>query len=120
VFAESEENVVFWTLRGRSAAAATSSVNLARLERLHPGSLRVLWRSPPIPRHVVAVPRDLDPSLAGALERGLLTMDQDEAGRAALQAFEGTTRFDRFPRGADADLQTVRECIEILGAEAAR
>jgi len=57
--------------------------------------LRIFARSRPIQRGLVAFRADLAPGTRRALERVMLGLDEDEAGRGALASAAGITRFER-------------------------
>ena len=69
--------------------------------------LRVLHTTEAVPRNVVCVRDGLDPQVVGAIKRALLEMHLSDDGQAALDDFEETARFHRFPRGAEEDLALI-------------
>jgi hypothetical protein len=56
---------------------------------------------------VVCVREGLDSQIVSAIERVLLELHLSDEGRAALEGFEETARFDWFPRGAEQDLDLI-------------
>jgi phosphonate transport system substrate-binding protein len=111
-FSGDDSNTVLWVVRGKVAAGVTDSRTFAKLSAKKPGELRVLGRSADVPRQAVAHRAGLEPGVVAELERILTGMEHDAAGREALGAFEETTRFDRFPGGADAAFAPIRAALE--------
>ncbi len=107
VFSNDAENTMFWVLKGKVVAGA---VNLDYYESLAGDrieELRVLHTTEAVPRNVVCVRNSLDPEIVQAIENVLLEMHTTDEGRAALEAFEETIRFDRFPGGPEQDLADI-------------
>jgi phosphonate transport system substrate-binding protein len=48
------------------------------------------------------------------LERVLIEMATRTEGRQALQEFQGTTRFDRFPAGVEATFAPIQAMLDRL------
>ena len=114
VFSMDDINSMFWVLQEKVDATAVSPEHFQRFEKKNVGQFRVLARSRNIPRHVVAHRVDLDPTVVGELERVLTTMEETEAGRNALEGFQNTTRFDRFPRGVEATFAPINAMLDRL------
>ncbi len=102
VFSGKDENTFAWVVRGRAAAGATSRADFDRLNR--DGKLRVVFESPPIPRHIVSHRADLQPTLVARVREVLIGMHTTDVGRKALEKFERTSRFDDIPPEALAVL----------------
>jgi phosphonate transport system substrate-binding protein len=100
VFANSEENIMVWVLRGKVPAGAMSEEEFTRLVKNRKGELKILLRTLDVPRHVVAHRADMPTRVLIALEESLLGMDANDEGKRVLEGFENTAKFDRFPRGA--------------------
>jgi phosphonate transport system substrate-binding protein len=107
VFSNDAENTMFWVLKHKVAAGAVNADYYLALAGDRRDELRVLHTTESVPRNVVCVRDSLDPQIISAIERVLLEMHLSEDGRAALEDFEETTRFDRFPRGAEQDLDLI-------------
>jgi phosphonate transport system substrate-binding protein len=114
VFSMDDINSMFWVLQGKVHATAVSPEHFARFKKKNVGQFRVLARSRNIPRHVVAHRADLNPAVVGELERVLTTMEGTEAGRKALEGFQNTTRFDRFPDGVEATFASINAMLDRL------
>lgn len=93
-FSNGEENTLLSVLSGRTDAGAMADYVFARLSTPVSGDLRVIHRSKVIPYHVVVGRPGLSPALRAAIQRRLWAMQDDPAGKSAMEAFEKTTRFD--------------------------
>lgn len=107
VFSNDAENTIFWVLKGKSAAGAVNEDYYAALAGPRVGELKVLLRTPALPRNIVCARSDLDPAVVAAIVELLLAMEGDEEGRTVLRAFEDTLRFDLFPGGSEQALKGV-------------
>lgn len=97
VFSNDSENTMMWVLKGRIVAGAVNADYFEAMAGERRGELIVLVESEEVPRNIVCCRRDLPVELRAAVEGVLLEMHLDERGRQALQRFEETSRFDRFP-----------------------
>jgi phosphonate transport system substrate-binding protein len=111
VFSNDSENTMFWVLKGKVAAGAVNEEYYAMLAGTRADELKVLRRTQTLPRNIVCARANLDPELVSAIVEVLLAMKDDDEGRSVLQAFEDTTRFDRFPQG---DEQALAEVVDML------
>ena len=107
VFSNDAENTMFWVLKGKVVAGAVNADYFEALAGGRIGELRILHTTDEVPRNVVCVRNSLDQQLVQAIEKVLLEMHLSEEGRAALEAFEETTKIDRFPRGSEQDLADI-------------
>jgi phosphonate transport system substrate-binding protein len=114
VFSDDAENTMFWVLKGKVAAGAVNEDYYAELAGNRAGELRILARSPAVPRNFACCRADLDPALADAIVNLLLGMTADDAGVAVLRDFEGTAKFDRFPEGAEQALADVTDLLSYV------
>jgi phosphonate transport system substrate-binding protein len=112
VFSNDAENTLFWVLKEKVAAGAVNADYYESLAGARIGELRVLHETQAVPRNVVCVRESLDPDVERALEKVLLEMHLSEEGRAALDLFEETARFDRFPRGSEQDLALIMTLLQ--------
>jgi phosphonate transport system substrate-binding protein len=99
IFAGSQEKLVDSVLTNRVAAGAFSNDDYAALDDSKKSQITILAETASLPRHLVSVRKDLAPELAKGLEKALLSMHQDPAGRSILQKADGTTKFDALPGG---------------------
>jgi phosphonate transport system substrate-binding protein len=107
VFSNDVENTVFWVLKGKVAAGAANKDYFLAIAGSRLSELRIIHETERVPRNVVCVRDGLDRQIAKAVEEVLLSMEDDGEGRAALEAFEATIRFDRFPGGTQLHLGPV-------------
>ena len=66
-----------------------------------------------VPRQVAVARAGIDQDLLAAIIDILIIAHEDEAGSAALDAFQ-TTKFDQFPEGIDSALDRMREMMKIV------
>ena len=104
VFSNDAENTMFWVLKQKVVAGAVNADYFEALAGDRISELRILLTTEAVPRNVVCARKDLDPKVVQAIEDLLLEMHLTDEGRASLEKFEETTRFDRFPGGSDQDL----------------
>jgi phosphonate transport system substrate-binding protein len=116
VFSMDDVNTMFWVDHGKVAAGVTSLDFLQLYEKKRKDTLIVIARSISIPRQVVAHRSGLDPAVVTELERVLVAMATTEAGMQALQEFQKTARFDRFPAGVEATFAPIHAMLDRLNA----
>ena len=114
VFSMDDVNTMFWVDHGKVAAGVTSLDFLQLYQKKRKDNLVVIERSISIPRQVVAHRRGLDRAVVAELERVLIEMATTTEGRQALQEFQGTTRFDRFPAGVEATFAPIQAMLDRL------
>jgi len=107
IFSNDAENTIFWVLKRKVVAGAVNADYFEALAGGRIGELRILHTTEAVPRNVVCVRNSLDPKVVQAIEKVLLEMHLSDEGRAALEAFEETTKFDRFPGGSEHDLARI-------------
>jgi phosphonate transport system substrate-binding protein len=91
VFSHDDENTMFWVLKRRVPAGATDVIKFYELAGVRMDELRILLRSINVPRQVVVHRGDLSPGLVTAIERVLLSMDEDPEGMAILNRLQDKT-----------------------------
>lgn len=102
VFANDDENIAVWVLRGKVAAGAMDDQSFPRKMGAQLRSVKILETSPPVPRQIVSIRADLSPQLVSKIRDILLGMDRSDEGKKALQRFERTTKFDELPPSSKA------------------
>jgi phosphonate transport system substrate-binding protein len=107
VFSNDAESTVFWVLKGKVSAGAGNEDYFAEMAGERIDELRVIARTPSLPRNLVCARRGLDPAVEAAIVDVLLAMAGDEEGRVVLAAYEGTARFDRLPQEEEEALAGV-------------
>jgi len=117
VLALSEINQAVWVLHGRGDAGAFSDANWAALPERVRAQLRVFHETRPLVRGLLSFRAGLDARVRRLAEEALTTLDGDEAGRAALEAAAGITRFEPL---TTADRQELRGLAAVLRPGARR
>lgn len=97
IFSGDDENTMEWVLRGRVDAGAMSYNNVGKYAKASMPSLKIIWESPPIPRHLVSVRNELAPAVVTVITNSLAEMDQSKEGGEILANFENTLKFDPVP-----------------------
>jgi phosphonate transport system substrate-binding protein len=120
VFSNDAENTVFWVLEGKAAAGAVNEDYYRVLAGPRLGELKVLLRTPALPRNIVCARSSLDPRVKEAVVEVLLAMEGDAEGRAVMEAFENTLRFDLFPNGAEQALNEVFDMLPYVEEDLGR
>ena len=111
IFSNDAENTMFWVIKKKVVAGAVNAEYFEALAGDRIGELRILHTSEPVPRNVVCVRNSLDPKVVRAVEDVLLGMHLSEDGRATLEEFEETTKFDRFPGGIERNLADIMRLL---------
>lgn len=114
VFSYDDENTLQWVVSGLVAAGATDNDHYEDFPPEAQAKLKVLAETEPLPRQVAVARPGMDPELLEAIKQVLITAHEDDEGRAALEVFDKTARFDEFPEGIDAALNRMRELMEIV------
>lgn len=99
VFASTHVKVVNLVLGKRVAAGAFSNDDYGALDAKRRADIAILAQTDLFPRHLVSVRRDLDVKVKNRLKEILLSMNQDEEGRAIMLQADNTTKFDLLPGG---------------------
>ena len=110
----SEKNIINWVLLRKVAAAAFSSNDFDRLDEERKEEMVILAQTEMVPRHLVSVRKDLDPTLVNRLKEILLSMHRDVEGKKILKKTERTAKFDLLPGGEEEVYQKMRELSRIL------
>lgn len=113
-FSYDDENTLQWVLNGFTAAGVTDDFHFdVAFPAEAKSQLVELARTEFTPRQVALVRSGLDEELVQAIVRILTTMDETEAGMAALKPFQ-TSRFDEFPEGIGSATARMREMMELV------
>jgi phosphonate transport system substrate-binding protein len=105
VLAGAEINQAIWVLHGKGDAGAFNEGDWATLPEKIRSQLRVFHEGQPIVRGLLSFRAGLDAGARTKIEETLLGLHEDEAGRAALAAAVGVTRFERLTAGDRAGLR---------------
>ena len=114
IYTYSHDNSIDAVAEGLVDGAGVDSLVYEYALNLDPrlaGRVRIVARSEASGIPPVVVPRGLDADLKAALRKVLLTMHQDETGRAVL----GELLIDRFVPIDDSAYDSVREALEKVG-----
>lgn len=98
-FSGDEINTSTWVHKGLAEAGALSSTDWTRsfqVPEALQASLRIIHEGERLPRAVEVLRSGVEPALEARLVEVLTTAHENEAGRAALAAFQGTTRLERY------------------------
>ena len=99
IFASSAVDIVELVLSKRVAAGALSDDDYGALDEKAKATITILAQTDLFPRHLVSVRKDLDLKAKDRLKEILLSMHQDEEGRAIMLKADNTTKFDLLPGG---------------------
>jgi phosphonate transport system substrate-binding protein len=111
VLALAEINQAVWVLHGKGDAGAFNEGDWAALPERIRSQLRVFHETPPLVRGLLSFRRSLAPRVRRLAEQALLSLDDDETGRAALAAASGVTRFEAVN---EADRSGLRGWAQVL------
>jgi phosphonate transport system substrate-binding protein len=113
IFSNDDANTVFWVLQGSVAAGVVDSETYRKVTTTRPNAFRIIGESESVPRNVIGYRSGLDPAIAQALTEQLLNMHVSDAGKAVLESSK-TTRFDRFPDGAELTFARMSQILTRL------
>ena len=115
VFAKAEINMSTWVHKGLVDAGAYSNLDWEK-EDHNPTSFRegmnVFLQGPSYPRAIELVRKNLRPEVKQRLKSVLLAAHEDSEARAALKAYQKTTRFDEIDADVKAGIARARGVIE--------
>ena len=97
VFSDEDENSIEWLLSGKVAAAAIDNRAFDKMSAEIKEKAIVLGKTDKIARNLVMVREDMPPDQIDAISSILLEMDKTAEGKAVLEKFAQTTKFDKFP-----------------------
>lgn len=112
VFAGGEENVLAWVLQGKTAASAISSSGYDEFAVEVKTQLRIVSRTPNVPREIVLVPPGMGKPMRDRIVELLLGLHTTADGQAILARFERTTKFDTLPQELEGTPKTLQELFE--------
>ncbi len=113
VFSTADDTTIQWVISGVIQAGVIDNVTFQRLPEETQAELRIIANTEDVPRQMVLVRPGLDETLVDAVSDVLLMMDEDEAGQAALEAFQ-TTEFTEFPEGYAAAMEQMRTLYQLV------
>jgi phosphonate transport system substrate-binding protein len=95
----------------RVDAAASIDRELEQLKPEIRKTLKIIGRTISVPRQIISVRKNLDPTLVKALKQVLLNMDKDPEGQEVLNRQQNTTKFDEIPAGSLEHLKYVENYV---------
>ena len=102
-----------WVERATKRAGATHDRHFQQAKHLNQ-NMKIIFKSPPLERHVVSARTGLDPQVRKHVVKILLNMDKDLEAAAALKAFANTEIFDELPGGPQAFEKSLAPFIPYL------
>ena len=97
VFSDEDENSVEWLLSKKVAAAAIDNRAFEKISPEIKEKVIILAETDKVPRNLVLVRQNLPSEQIEAISSELLEMDKTAEGKAVLEKFSQTTKFDNFP-----------------------
>ncbi len=110
IFSDDDENTIQWVISGKVDAGAVDIGTFLEIPEANREAMKVLAETDKVARHVVMIKPGIDPKKLEAIKAILLEMDQTEEGKAVLEQFEETAKFDDFP--PEADIVKMRELYQ--------
>ena len=117
LFAGSEESVASAVARGLADVGALSNLDWDEFVRTPENlkeRLEIFYESEPVFRSVILVRANLDEELKQQIKQLLFSMDGNEAGQAAMKAFNRATRYDELDQESLDSLSRVRALIPLI------
>lgn len=112
-FSTADDTTIQWVISGVIQAGVIDNVTFQRLSEETQAQLRIIAETEDVPRQMVLAQPGMDDTLVAAITEVLLTMDEDEDGQAALEAFQ-TTEFTEFPEGYAAAMEQMRTLYQLV------
>lgn len=112
-FSTADDTTIQWVISGVIQAGVIDNVTFQRLSEETQAQLRIIAETEDVPRQMVLAQPGMDETLVTAITEVLLTMDEDEVGQAALEAFQ-TTEFTEFPEGYAAAMEHMRTLYQLV------
>ena len=104
-------------ITGRVDAAATSQREFEELRPEVKDALKVLGKSKPAPRLLIAIRKSLDQKLHKSIHDVLINMDKDPEGLAVLKRQQKTTKIDDIPTTSHQQLKSIEKFVFSLPEE---
>lgn len=113
VFSKDDQNNIQWVISDKVDAAAVDHRSYLDIPEESRQAMVILGETEEVARHVVLVRSGLPPEQVEAIKQILLDMDQTPEGKAVLEQFEETAKFDTFPTQKDiARMQQLYEQVQ--------
>jgi phosphonate transport system substrate-binding protein len=114
VFSSDEDNTIQWVISGRVAAGTVDNQTFMEIPEENRNDLVIIAETEDIPRQVVVAQSDISPEMLEAIKTIMIDMDKSDEGKAVLEAFSETVKFDDFPQGSEAALERMRELYGVV------
>ncbi len=101
VFSKDDQNNIQWVISGKVDAAAVDNQSYLDIPEESRKAMVILGETEEVARHVVLVRSGLPPEQVEAIKQIMVGMDQTPEGKAVLEQFEKTAKFDTFPTQKD-------------------
>lgn len=113
VFSKDDQNNIQWVISGKVDAGAVDNQSYLEIPEESRNAMVILGETEEVARHAVLVRSGLPPEQVEAIKQILLDMDQTPEGKAVLEQFEETAKFDTFPTQKDiARMQQLYEQVQ--------
>lgn len=116
VFSEDDQNTMVWVLEDKTNAGAMRLSKFEDFLKKNPvvqKQLRIIFKSIPVPRHLVCYRKGIDTPIVNQLTAILTGMSEDPEGRKILDDMENTTKFDIYPGDNPEHKATLQQLIKI-------
>lgn len=120
VFSHQEINTSTWVYRGLVAAGAFNNLDWNKddhVRKVHKKEMKIIHKSRPFPRAIELVNKDLDPRIKARLKAVLLNCHNDPKARAALKAYQRTTKFEAIDADCRAALGEASRILKMVDSE---
>jgi ABC-type phosphate/phosphonate transport system substrate-binding protein len=105
-------------ITGRADAATTIPREIDRLKPEIRDNLKIIGKTMPAPRQLLAVRKDLDAKIVKELKEVLVNMDKGPEGQAVLKRQQNTTKFDEIPPESLVQMKQIEKYVfSSLGKE---
>ncbi|VXD14035.1 putative secreted protein [Planktothrix serta PCC 8927] len=113
VFSQDDQNNIQWVISGKVDAAAVDHRSYLDIPEQSRNAMVILGETEEVARHVVLIRSGLPPEQVEAIKQIMVAMDQTPEGKAVLEQFEETAKFDAFPTQKDiARMQELYEQVQ--------
>ena len=103
VFSNEDENSIEWLLSRKVAAAAIDNIAFEKLSPEIKDKVIILAETEKVARNIVLVGKNMTSEQTQAISALLLQMDKTTEGKAVLEKFSRTVKFDDFPTQESLD-----------------
>jgi phosphonate transport system substrate-binding protein len=105
-------------ITGRADAATTIPREIERLKPEIRDNLKIIGKTMPAPRQLLAVRKDLDAKIVKELKEVLVNMDKGPEGQGVLKRQQNTTKFDEIPPESLVQMKQIEKYVfSSLGKE---